>query len=238
MLHAIGKSKSGFYKRYLGERDDSLERKVCEEDEITSTILGPLDFLPTHDVGQFWRGILNNSGHLDFLPNIDPIDVQITFWDRRNASADGKPIEPDCIVKIKYPDGQTRLLLIELKWHSGLSGDDQLHLQWLQYLDETERDICLHLFIAPEISAGASALNNKEAGGDVWQSRLVLLPWIRVRSVLGMFASNNSGFGRWASFADQFLARVGIRKFSGFCDLGKEVHLSLVASAPFFWVSK
>jgi len=237
MLHAIGKSKTKFYHRYLGRRDDD-ERKVHEEDEITSTVLGPLDFLPAVDVYRFWREVLHSTGHATFLPSVPVSDVNIDLWPRRNAKNDGNSIEPDVVITIKTLDGQTRILLLELKWRSPLSGEDQLHRQWKLYLNEIERSHALHLFIAPETSAGAQAPNNTEVGGDVWKegSRLVLITWLRIRSVLSNFAKEeNSALGRWARLSDQFLGLVGIRRFDGFLNIANPLSIPVMNSAYLFW---
>lgn len=239
MLHAIDKGKTKFYHRYLGKRDGT-EHKVHEEDEITSTVFGPLDFLPALDVYRFWSRILHSTGHAAFLPSEPPADVNIALWSRRNASSDRNSIEPDGIVTMKSVDGKTYILLLELKWRAGLGGEDknQLHRQWMQFLNKMERAQALHLFIAPEISAGAQAPNNEEAGGDVWQSpggsRLVLLPWLRIRAILGEFAKENSALGRWAKLSDLFLERVGIRRFAGFMDI-TQFSVPSVNSPYLFW---
>ena len=68
MLHATFKGKGKLYTRYLGHRDGE-ERKVHEEDEITSTVLGPLDFMAPADVHRFWQCVLVAAGHAEFLPN-------------------------------------------------------------------------------------------------------------------------------------------------------------------------
>jgi hypothetical protein len=240
MLHAIDKGKTKFYHRYLGRRDDD-ERKVHEEDEITSTVLGPLDFLPAMDVYRFWREVLHSTGHAAFLPSAPPSDVDVALWPRGKAKNDGNSIEPDGVVTIKTADGQTRILLLELKWRAGLGGKNknQLHRQWKQLLNEAERAQALHLFIAPEITAGAQAPNNEEAGGDVWQSpegsRLVLLPWLRIRAILSEFAKENSALGRWANLSDLFLERVGIRRFAGFRKLTTPFPLLAVDLPYLFW---
>lgn len=235
MLHAIDKGKTRFYERYLGKRD-GREHKVFEEDEITSTIFGPLEFLPAIDVYRFWCRVLQLIGHAEFLPNEVPSDIQITLWPRRSAENNGNTIEPDGLVRVEFADGRLRLLLIELKWRAGLSGDGQLHRQWEQYLSEEERPQSLHLFIAPEISAGAKALNNVELGGDVWgNSRLVLLPWLKLRAIFSELALEKSKIGRWAQLADQFLHRIGIRRFGGFCNLTPPLNVSVELADCIFW---
>lgn len=213
MLHATARhGKSTLYKRYLGERDGE-ERRVCEEDEITSTVFGPLDFLCPTDGHRFWQRVLEAAGHANFLPGAPPSKVSMDMWAHRKAVA----IEPDVVITMDWADGVQRILLIELKWEAGLS-DNQLQRQWQDYLEnDAQRDQALHLFIAKTISNGVKARATK----DVWQkgNSLVLLPWLKIRSALGEFSKEASPLGRWAKLADQFLERVRIRRFGGFNQL-------------------
>jgi hypothetical protein len=163
MLHAIEKSKTRIPTRYLGDRD-GIELRVSEEDEITSTVLGPLDFLTAAENHRFWQRLLASVKHANFLPPTQPSNVEFGFWERRIANDASGAIEPDAVVRMYWPDGSVRILLIELKWRAPLSGEDQLHRQWLQYLSEAERQTALHLFIAPNVSAGEWA----QSSNDVW----------------------------------------------------------------------
>ena len=233
MLDAIAKKgKSTLYRRYLGSRDGE-ERKVHEEDEITSTIFGPLDFMPTDDVFVFWQRILDSAGQSKFLPAGTPSQIAMDMWPKRPNPGTNESIEPDVMVRMTWPD-TFRILLIELKWRSPLSEEDQLHKQWRYFLTPNERSQALHLFIAPEISSGAKAPNNKDAGGDVWGDRLLLLPWMQIRAVLRKLTFNN-GLGSWAKLADRFLERVLIGSFGGFRDLATDISLPNVLPTPLFW---
>jgi hypothetical protein len=224
MLHATARAKSRLYQRYLGKRDED-ERRVHEEDEITSTIFGPLDFMQTEEVEQFWRQLLKSVGQASFLPDQRPRQITMTLWDRRG-------IEPDMVIRFDWPDNTYTILLVELKWRAPLSGDKQLHRQWQEYLSDAERKNALHLFIAPETSSAYAAMNNTEAGGNVWAEsapstqtdtalgRLIPIPWIRIRLTLAELAAQPTSRGKWASAADRFLDKIGIQRFSGFTQLG------------------
>jgi hypothetical protein len=241
MLHATAKNKSTLYRRYFGERDGD-ERKVYEEDEITSTIFGPLDFLCASDAHRFWLRVLESEGQPLFLPVASPQKISVAMWPRDSATDNGNSIEPDMVITMEWADGDFRILLIELKWRAPLSGSDQLHRQWLHYLDDEQRAHALHIFIAREISAGAQALNNEEAGGNVWitkrnESRIVLLPWLRIRAVLDDFSKEDSALGRWAKLADQFLDRIQIGKFSGFNNFSSGISVPLQSPSNLFWSS-
>lgn len=236
MLHATNMGNSALFKRYLGYRDEE-ERKVHEEDEITSIVLGPLDFLQPAAVHEFWRCVLVSAGYADFLPNEAPAEIKTEFWPRRKATDNSKPIIPDAHVTMTWPDSRSRILLIELKWRAGLSGYDQLHRQWQCYLSEGEQKQALHLFIAPEVSVGVKALSDENAGGNVWQdgNRLVLLPWLQIRSVLVELEKEYSPLGRWAGLAARFLGKIQIRKFSGFRHISVDQALPTMLPNIVFW---
>ncbi|MGA3679547.1 hypothetical protein [Pseudomonas graminis] len=223
MLHAFCHRKSGLYKRYLGHREPS-EKRVCEEDEITALIMGPLDYLPAEATGMFWRALVENGG-LDMpapFPTGPVNRAQMHFWPRRG-------IEPDLYVELYWPTGERRLLLVEFKWNAPLSGDDQLHRQWREFLISSELKDAYHIFIAPEISAGLSALGEQ----DIWHGRLILRSWITILDVLRhLDGSRIAGLEKWKSQVITFLEQLGINRFQGFRDLLPPLTLP---KSPAFW---
>lgn len=216
MLHVTyHRGKSSLYKRYLrgstASQDDG-ERNIHKEDEIVSTIFGPLDFLEPPEVYRFWSRLLMSAGKDNFLlPEATLKSASIEFWPRYNS------VEPDAHLTFEWSGGEFRTLLIEFKWHANLSGDDQLQLQWKKYpKKQTDHDHAIHLFIAPEISEGIKARNEN----DVWGGRLLLISWMEVCSTLNRLAEKDrDGLGRWAKYAANFLGRVGIYDFTGFRNL-------------------
>lgn len=210
MLHAFCHGKSRLFKRYLGHREEG-ETRVCEEDEITALIMGPLDYLPAEAIGAFWKAVVEQAGQQQSLPfPREPVSrAQMHFWPRRG-------IEPDLFVELHWPHGERRLLLVEFKWNSGLSGNDQLHRQWQEFLLPSERDDAYHLFIAPEISAGLNALSHH----DLWNGRLLLRPWTSILGVLRHLSGPEAVLlGRWAIQAAHFLEQLGVKRFQGFTGL-------------------
>jgi hypothetical protein len=241
MLHATyAGGKSNRYKVYMGYRDDQTPH-VHEEDEITSTVLGPLDFLPASAVHQFWQTVFQVIGQSKLLPTLSPACSTVRFWDSRMASDRGLRIEPDGRVDFFWPAPTSvarRILLIEVKWRAPLSGSDQLHRQWLDYLEDDERSDALHVFLGIETTAGVAA---KMSGrGNVWtdpagNDRLILVSWLQVRAALAILRDQPDGLGRWARLADRFLEKVGIRRFLGFVDLLGAQRVSQSTSTPLFW---
>ncbi|MFP3677194.1 hypothetical protein SB725_08685 [Pseudomonas sp. SIMBA_041] len=223
MLHAFCHKKSGLYKRYLGHREQG-EKRVCEEDEITALIMGPLDYLSAEANGIFWRAMVEN-GALDapaLFPSGPVSRAQMYFWPHRR-------IEPDLLVELHWPTGERRLLLVEFKWNAPLSGIDQLHRQWREFLTPDERKKAYHLFIAPEISAGLNAMGED----DIWDGRLILRSWITILDILRhLDGSNINGLNKWKSQVIYFLQQLGIKRFQGFKNLPAT---SLSLDSPVFW---
>ncbi|NBF10839.1 hypothetical protein [Pseudomonas sp. Fl4BN1] len=210
MLHAFRHGKSRLFKRYLGHRDEG-EARVCEEDEITALIMGPLDYLPAEAIGVFWKAVVEQDGQRQALafPAGPASRAHMHFWPRRG-------VEPDLFVELHWPDGERRLLLVEFKWNARLSGDDQLHRQWQEFLLPSERDDAYHLFIAPEISAGLNALSER----DIWNGRLLLRPWTSILGVLRDLEGPGAVLlQRWSSQVSRFLEQLGVKRFQGFTRL-------------------
>lgn len=205
MLHAITHGKTRLHLRYLGHRDGT-EKRVSEEDEITALIMGPLAFLPDSAIGAFWMALARwDSPEVEF-PGGPVTHAKMSFWPRANR------IEPDLRVELSWGEEQ-RLLLVEFKWHAPLSGENQLHKQWQEYLSRDERERALHLFIAPDTSEGSSALSRD----DVWKGRLLLRTWFDVLNALRHLAGPESLLlKRWSSEVIRCLERLGIRPFRGF----------------------
>lgn len=233
MLHAIQQNKSKFYRRYHGERQDrSGERRVSEEDEITSTFFGPLDFMSIDNVWRFWQTLLRIAGKVDVLDETIPQSIHLKLWPKRK-------IEPDGLLTMEWPNGKQLIIVIEIKWHAPLSGDRQLHKQWLTFLTEDERQNAYHLFIAPNISEGIAARSEDEQ--PVWDTnnhRLILLSWAEVRTSLNQLQSGleDSTVKRWSFYADGFLEKIGVYRFNGFGVLNR-IHLDepLTINEAVFW---
>lgn len=207
MLHAFSGKKSQLYKRYLGHREAG-EKRVCEEDEITALIMGPLDFLPACAAGAFWKAVIEKEAAYAELPFPagPPRQASMHFWPRQK-------IEPDLLVELTWPDGERRILLIEFKWNAPLSGQNQLQRQWTEYLTCEQRRIAYHLFIAPDLSEGFNALGQD----NVWKGRLVLRSWVTILETLqGMNGLGGTGFERWKHQVSTVLGLLSVKRFQGF----------------------
>lgn len=205
MLHAFNRGKSSIYRRYLGWREIEGEKQIRAEDELTALLLGPLDFLRPEDTAHFWHYLLIHAKAPYYSPETLPNEAKMHFWPKESG------IEPDLVVELGWPDGHKIDLLVELKWRSKLSGQDQLHRQWQDYFLPQQRQTGYHLFIAPDTSEAVVARNHER--GDVWQKRLLEVSWLRL---MGLFSSLPAPLQPWANQVKQILEKLNIRSFQGF----------------------
>lgn len=226
MLHAIERKKSRAYTRYLSVQPPD-DPRVSAEDEITSIIFGPLEFLPASDNWKLWQRILQGGASmdvsgplpLDYFADFSPDACALEFWPRKDL------IEPDLVIRFSNDRGETRSLLVELKWNAPLSGADQLKKQWRLY-QHGEHANSLHVFLA-------KAVRNQPADRRPWDcvnsdgsvaSRLRKVHWHDFQYALRRLAAapdTSAPLARWSSLAGGFLAQVGIRSFAGFQDTVK-----------------
>lgn len=228
MIHAITRGKSRIYQRYLGRREHG-ELRVSEEDEITSLIMGPLAFMPSEAVGAFWTSLVERRNVDHRLPSGLVTFAEMYFWPKRYIKSK-RHIEPDLLVELRWESGERRWLLVEFKWRAPLSGRDQLHRQWLEFLSNHERENAFHIFIAPEISEGHNALSI----ADVWGGKLLLYPWFDVLSTLRcMDKPGITLLSGWAEEVESLFQLLNIIPFRGFNNLSFQQNNYLTATL--FW---
>ena len=216
MLQAIAQGKSRIYRRYIGHKDNTDEKRVAAEDEITALILGPLKFLTPKERARLWHRLLNRFGAGD-LPKGEPDDAVMKLWKKFKGL--DRSVEPDLMVYLIYPDNQKIAVIVELKWRSPLSGANQLHVQWEQCLDSQSKETGFHLFIGPDTSAASSARTSEEHGNP-WQGRLLAADWASIKEMLLNTKIFNTTEGKdWAKNVCVTLEKLGIRPFRGFGDL-------------------
>jgi len=220
MLHAFARNKSRAFIRYLRIRDPS-EPRVSSEDEITSIIFGPLEFLSASDNWKLWHLLLQSHGShavsgpipSNFFGDFSPNTCTCEFWPRRNN------IEPDVVMTFSDEHGTTRSFLIELKWDAGQSGADQLEKQWLRY-QESEHASSLHVFIAKRLDLpGDMRPWSWEPSDNAQGSRLRALRWHEFQHQIVKLASipeTSRPLRRWCTLTSSFLKQIGIRPFVGF----------------------
>lgn len=211
MLHAIEKNKTKQYERYWGVRDMHDRGNITAEDEITSTLFGPLEFMTPSDVWCIANKLLGDKapskGSL-------PSKFELHFWRKLESG-----IEPDAELVFDWEDGIQRIaILFEMKWNAPLSGDGQLHNQWSDF-NKLHGDNAYHLFIAKEsaVKAVRGKLENQE-WQNPWGDKLICHTWNEMRAILaGMVDEDSRVLNKWAELVDNFIRRAtGTRPFGGF----------------------
>lgn len=228
MLHAVIQGKTKYYRQYLGVRADDGEKHIALEDELTSTFLGPQAFMTTAEVYCFWKTLLEHQK----FPDEAPKKHMIQLWPSRKIT-DGGRVEPDAHLTFEWENGTQCILLIEFKWKSGLSGEDQLRNQWLNYLSDKERKNAIHIFIGFDTGSAILASNLS----DIWNGRLIPFTWLKVRELLNKNSNAGlQGLTNWASATNQYLEKIGVRKFEGFSHLLFDLPFDLgkLSSTHFF----
>lgn len=211
MLHAIEKSKSKSYERYWGVRDHYERGNIMAEDEITSTIFGPMDFMAVEDVWCIAKKLLGDKAPADITL---PSEFKLEFWPILESG-----IEPDATLVFDWEVGGRKIaILFEMKWNASLSGDDQLHKQWHDF-SKPHVDNAYHLFIAKRNAVKAVERRFEDQKDEnPWGDKLICHTWDDMRAILGKIVEvENHVVYRWAQLADKFLLlATGTRPFGGF----------------------
>lgn len=223
MLHAIAQKKSMRHKNYHLDKKTKFDRAedekhIREEDEITSTILGPLDFLNNEDSYKFWKAVIGLNRRdvsLPALPNEAPISGNVTFWPKNK-------VEPDAFFEYRWKDGRRINFLLEIKWNAPLSGEDQLSRQWSDFLTPSQQSDSIHIFISPDIATGVNAIQNLVSKEH--SKRMIPLSWSQICEVFEEFEKNSDGrLGKWSSLSRRFLERAGVSVFKGFLNITSNI---------------
>lgn len=238
MLQAsLRPGKSSHWRQYNSDHKalDFARRHL--EDELVSTILGPLHYLPAQQVYRFWRRLLQTRQPDLAWDDNPPASCQPQFWPAR-SSGKYAYIEPDLQVDFAWPPagGNTarHVLLVEVKWNAGPSGAMQLRRQWLHYLTAQERQHATHVLLVRDARRWREAVHRKNRA--LWAGRLHLLTWGDLRRTAHALRHGADGLARWAAHVDDYLARIGVARLQGLAAFG-QTHWQLppVPAAPLFW---
>ncbi|CAM5441633.1 hypothetical protein [Rhodanobacter lindaniclasticus] len=182
-----------------------------------------MKYLPACDVTGFWQKIVGDN----FLLHEVPVSVDVIFWPTRSYLENGEShwVQPDLRFDFKWSNGSTRIILVEIKWNSGLD-EGQLRRQWGSYLSPGERKIARHVFIA----------KNTDIGDEGHRGGVIVKSWRDVQDVLNGFRERDGAVARWAMLVSGFLGKVTARPFNGFGALVAtgEGRLRFYAPSDFF----
>lgn len=206
MLHGIGQRKVRLRQLF------GATARCPFEDVVTSTVFGPLEFLPVHDSWTAVRTIARRMGVPETLLAAKVDRVVPKFWNRRPSAYRRRSIEPDLVVEACSDGDLVFRLIVEVKWGAGLEVD-QLVAAWDAFpLHERSRTHQLLLVLDQERYAGAveKELRRWEAsdtGRDGWRNRLSVRSWRDLSHAFQelLTSSESPGLHRWAELAVRVL---------------------------------
>lgn len=211
MLHAVENSKTTRARQYAqpAKRDehDEFHRKnnLQAEDEITSIVLGPMEFFNPEASLNFWLDLIGES-NLGIKSEKTEL-VEFKLWAKR------KSIEPDGLIVYKN-GGRKYIFLLEVKWNADLS-ENQLENQWDYFLNNRERQNATHIFLGKDVKDAIQVRNDRIGKND---HKISVLSWQKFRHFLNRLPEGRypREFVRWAKLAETFLEKCGVIDFGGF----------------------
>lgn len=156
------------------EKRDHVRYRRTQEDEIVSTVFGVLQYLPDLERTELLVKWL--------LPNLglkDGYDMsEMRFWPSLpGIGLDALRVEPDIVIEFKELSGKLKptVVVVEAKWQSPQSGEDQLIKQWSAA--KIEWDNPLHVFLVrstepQEVAANVFVDTWRELAGRIRQARI------------------------------------------------------------------
>lgn len=191
MLHAIENKKSRLpFTRYVSASERQGERRT-QEDEITSTIFGPLDFFSEETV----RSLI---GKLFGFSLSSGSKLSLAFWPRYNH------VEPDLVFTEQHSDGSRDAYVVEIKWNAPL-GEEQVERQ-VQAIEAED-----HLRLAGHLVLSRYAIDVAKPSRN--------LTWMDFKDHC-LELSEENGIDpvakKWAKMVCVFLEACEVRHFKGF----------------------
>lgn len=175
------------------------------EDVITSTVFGPLDFLPAQDAWMVVRALARKIGVPDdFLTN-EVDHVSIRFWWRLPSAYRERSIEPDLVIDALGNGTLVFRLIVEVKWGAALE-TDQLVAAWDAFpLQERLRSYQLLLVLNPGsyerwVEDELKGRDENDTRKDGWDQRLKICSWRELSDAVRALtaAPVSPGVQRWA----------------------------------------
>ena len=162
------------HKVFMAEEvHDRVQYRRTQEDEIVSTVFGVLQYLPNIERTELLVKCL--------LPNLelDGYDMsEMTFWPSLKVTgADAFRVEPDIVIEFGDSSGKlkSKVVIVEAKWLSLQSGEDQLPKQWSAAKNQWDKP--LHVFLVrdtepQEVAANVFVDTWRELAGRLRQAQI------------------------------------------------------------------
>jgi hypothetical protein len=217
----------------LARNKTSLNSASHVEDKLTSMFFGTLQYLPSKAIAYFISELFNSLDKSEgpitsFQRFINSTDIEFKFDFWPNIKNDGGRVEPDLVITAKKNNSDKKMrLLIECKWESEESGQNQLLKQWNAVSDKNET---IHIFLIKNRDSGEKCLEEnlgsftKEhyKGKAIWEDRLHAITWYDVMAALknkqDTILDRESAriYEIWRNNLKEMFERIGIDTFNGF----------------------
>jgi len=227
------------------------------EDEITSTIFGPLRYFSATEVWDLFENLIRpNLEKKDFWPSSkENLNMKFNFWPKIWKYED-KEKEPDIIIRFQNGNDLLLNLVVEVKWGKGSRQSSiqnstdvpsQLAEQWRR-ISVKERKHTLHIYLVwdkEKMTQEFDTMFDPKKGLNFrefkfskkdWHDRLLCITWGEVTYTIQSMKNipYKSLFQGWLEEVTEFLDKFGFSKFSGFKDIAT-FDVPLMHQKILFW---
>lgn len=207
MLYACHRHKTQLPAQRYAQAHSPQDGRRTQEDEITSTIFGPLVFMPEATRRRIAALLFEN------LDANAESELSIHFWPLFGN------VEPDVVLEEKN-EGGIDAYVIEVKWNAPLA-ENQVGRQIDAVWERQGVHRVFHCVLSKfSQNVGRSSRN---------------LTWMAFKDRLAFVNTNDSVFNKWREVVSSFLDACNIRHFRGFEFACKEGHPCSDTKAPLFW---
>ncbi len=194
------------------------------EDEITSSVFGPIAFMPTAEAWALVRSAFRVSGS---PAGFSPDSHYVEFWP--TLRVEGQIVEPDLV--FSFRDGRSGeglkatvfRLLVEVKWDAPASNraavgpGDQLARQWKAMASELGDAAVVMRYLVRHTAGAQEEIDGCQRRLRSANLELELVSWHElagnsVRRPAGALSM------MWGDLVESLLRRLGVVPFSGFRD--------------------
>lgn len=218
------------------------------EDEITSTIFGPLTYFSSSEIWYFFETLIKYmlvDENLWPVRSSKQINVKFFFWPLMKTT-NGEKIEPDVLVKFRVKKATILTILVEVKWDCLQSSQDQLAKQW-DAIDSFERENCFHLYLVRRLKEAECEIKRmfeRNSGVDlskfrfnkrIWQQRLFCMSWEQLMYIAQEnLLSGSLSLNKWASNIAAFLSKLSVPRIIGLKNIIQN-NVPLLQEPNIFW---
>lgn len=190
------------------------------EDLLTSTVFGPLRYLPTVDVWRLCGEIFPRSADTTIEDPFRPIGHDLCFWPSLDPSdwwraLGHERVEPDVVLVFTDSGQRKHVYLIEVKWGAPLS-DRQLRAQ----LDAAKEKWGLHI---TQVLLTRDSVLDASVTQQIADTGSSNVTWRDFRDRVSPAQSTPEQIRRWAADVAGFLVELGVVTFTGFAGYARHL---------------